>query len=283
MHDLAVQPVWVDILKKRNSDDFEPGCRCVRIGTKATSTVTVMFPISMEYPANQIYYVEQRTTGSFRSIIIGDRSSVETEHTLKFKPSAPATDGHKESPLFWYEFVLADKLISRLDGMAGLVPDGQPGVAAPSTIAGFDINEPTGVPPATATGAAPTKVYYNTVLPDLAKRATPPLGDAMINAYTVNTTGRVSVVSEKVGTSDESLTFGNGENTVGTDPEPMEPELVFTVSGVGAGTIEIGYHVWWDEDGPTVPASGGNPATATKKAKWHFATETLTVTVIAVK
>ena len=56
---------------------------------------------------------------------------------------------------------------------------------------------------------------------------------------------------------------------------------------MGTGTIEIGYHVWWDEDGPGMAAESRLPIRLTacnrdKKAKWHSAKETLTVTVVAV-
>ena len=54
--------------------------------------------------------------------------------------------------------------------------------------------------------------------------------------------------------------------------------MAFTVTGVGTGTIEIGYHVWWDAD-------GFDPTDATDNApdaKWYPITRKLTVTVVAV-
>ena len=262
--------VWVDILKKRNSDDFDLDV-VAEDPDKATSTVTVMFPISMEYPAKQTYNVHQRTTGSFRSITVGDRSSDETEHTLKFIPTDPAADGHTTNANDWHEFVLADRLIRKLDEIEALVPSTQNAVTPSDNATAIT---PVGVPP--ATGTAPNKiVYYNEVLPDLAKRTSVPIGDAMIDAYTVNTTGRVSVAPKRIGTSMESLTFGSGEDTdaaTETTENDIEPALVFTVSGVGPGTIEIGYHVWWDADGD-----------GAAEAKWHSVKETLAVTVVAVE
>ena len=52
-----------------------------------------------------------------------------------------------------------------------------------------------------------------------------------------------------------------------------DTQLAFTVTGVGAGTIEIGYHVWWDGDGPDA---------GTADPKWYSMKRKLTVTVKAV-
>ena len=244
--------VWMDILKKRGNDDF--ALNVVAEDSDMTESGSVSFPISMEYPASQMYKVGQRTTGSFRSITVGDRASDETEHTLEFTP-VPVAVGATAIMAFGF----AQSHLDRLDALVG-------GTTNPSDVA--EVNDPDGVPP--ETGSAPSKKYYiNETLPTdlkLRARATALAIAGEVDAYTVRTTGRVKVSPMKIGSSDPSLTLDSTGSA--------NPMLVFTVSGTGTGTIEIGYHVWWDQDG----AAG-----TTHMPKWHFATETLTVTVVAVK
>ena len=109
----------------------------------------------------------------------------------------------------------------------------------------------------------------------------------MIDIYTVKTTGRVSVTAKRAGDpAMDALKLVSAADAGAADVD--DPTLAFTVTGVGPGTIEIGYHVWWDEDGETVPAveateeDPAKPATGTKKAKWHSATRKLSVNVVAV-
>ena len=54
-----------------------------------------------------------------------------------------------------------------------------------------------------------------------------------------------------------------------------KPSLMVEIIGTGTGTIEIGYHIWYDED--------GTAAGKTKPAMWHSSSESLTVTVVPVK
>ena len=123
-----------------------------------------------------------------------------------------------------------------------------------------DPDAPLGYPPdGTATGA----LYGVSAPPALADTAEV---TGTISVYTVKATGRVSVAA---------LTLIDAAHT-------GDASLAFAVSGVGTGTIEIGYHVWWDEDGATIEGQAGAPDTGTKKAKWHSAKETLTATVVAV-
>ena len=241
----ATCKVWVDIVNRRDGVD-EFNLNVVAEDSDMETSASVSFPIPMEDPAKQMYNVEQfKVTGNLRPITVGYRAT--TEHELVFKHPMAATFG----------LLFAQDHVDDLDVIANAS-----NVALPSIDA--IPNDPTGVQP--VAGSATTVVYYdNQALPALATRTAVPAGDATNDAYTIKTTGRVKVATEKADMPGvDTLTF----STTGEDPK-----LVFTVTGVGPGTIEIGYHVWWDADGPT---------SAKKMSAWHSETRTLTVTVVAV-
>ena len=253
---LTMCKVWVDIVQRRASVD-EFNLNVVAEDPDKAASPSVSFPVRMENPAVQTYSVAQFVaSNNFRNVTVGYRAG--TEHKLVFEhPGAAGTAG----------FLFAQEFVDDLDDIANAA-EAVLSVVVPSTNA--DPDAPDGVGPvAPATGD--TIVYYNNQpLPALASRTTVPDGDAMVDAYTVKTTERVKVAAEKAdmpGT--DTLTFGTTDIT--TPANAVDADLVFTVEGVGQGTVEIGYHVWWDADG-----SGPGDS------KWHSATKTLTVTVVAV-
>jgi hypothetical protein len=239
--------VWVDIVTRRiSADEFD--LNVVATDAAKATSAAVMFPIRMEPPAEQTYNVEQfKVTYNFRPIAVGYRAV--TEHTLVFKHPDDDPEGTRVMG-----FVFADALIAKLTEIQSLaVTPADP--AAPNAMP----DSPSGFP---VPGVAnPPDALYGVSTPTaLADDAS---ANGSLSTFTVNTTGRVSVAAVRAGTaSTEALAVSAS----------ADPVLAFTVSGVGTGTIEIGYHVWWDEDG-----EGGS-----KLAKWHSAKETLAVTVEAV-
>ena len=247
--------VWVDIVARRDGVDAF-NLNVVAEDTDMATSPSVSFPILMEYPAKQIYDVLQfKANGDFRAVTVGYRA--DTEHELVFKhPVEMDMRG----------FLFAEEYIKTLGEIQTLNTATNPG----DVVDQADPDAPSGVP---VTVGTPTNALYGKSKPaDLLSNDG--IAD-IIDTYTINTTGRVSVA----GMTKEraaALTLVADDAAEGDDAT-----LAFTVTGVGTGTIEIGYHVWWDEDGaasdPTVV-----PATGTKKAKWHSATRKLRVTVVAV-
>ena len=254
---LTTCKVWVDIVQRRASVD-EFNLNVVAEDPDKAASPSVSFPVRMENPAVQTYSIAQfMASNNFRNVTVGYRAG--TEHKFVFEhPGVAGTTG----------FLFAQEYVDDLDDTATAATAAGRTVTVPSTNA--DPDTPGGVAPvAPATGQ--TMVYYNNQpLPALATRDPVPDGDAMVDVYTVKTTGRVKVAAEKAdmpGT--DTLTFGTPNIT--TPADAVDADLVFTVEGVGQGTVEIGYHVWWDADGDGPGAS-----------KWHSDTKTLTVTVVAV-
>ena len=253
---LTMCKVWVDIVQRRASVD-EFNLNVVAEDPDKAASPSVSFPVRMENPADQTYSVAQfMASNNFRKVTVGYRAG--TEHKFVFEhPDTAGTAG----------FLFAQEYVDDLDDIATAATAAGRTMTVPSTNA--DPNAPAGVVPVSP-ATRQTKVYYNNQpLPALADLADEPDGDAMIDVYTVKTTGRVKVAARKADMPDmDTLTFG----TDTTPPAAAEDaDLVFTVEGVGQGTVEIGYHVWWDADGDGPGAS-----------KWHSATKTLTVTVVAV-
>ena len=249
--------VWIDIITRRiSADEFD--LNVVATDAAKATSAAVMFPIRMEPPAAQTYNVEQfKVTYNFRPVAVGYRAV--TEHKLVFKhPDEDAT-----SPL--KGFLFAEALKADLDAIAGLADGASPPAALPDAPANYPVT----------VGTAPNALYGVSAPPALAEDDD---DDGSISVYTVKATGRVSVAAmTKDVVPVPALTLVQDSAAAG-----MDATLAFTVSGVGNGTIEIGYHVWWDEDGDTVEGQDGAPDTGTKKAKWYAAKETLTVTVVAV-
>ena len=234
---------------------------------------SVSFPIRMENPAKQTYNVQQfEETGDFRSIAVGYRA--EKEHVLVFKHPDDDPDVNPRV----YGFLFASDYVTELRDEATAAGS----TASATQLINFDTNAPGSFIP--KGGTVPQTIFYGTSSPPSLAHLDQvavtdfvgPVGDATIHIYTVKTTGRVSVTAKRADAiRSAALALG------------METNLAFTATGVGTGTIEIGYHVWWDEDGVTVPATNpqGSPptlATGTKNATWHTATRKLTVTVVAV-
>ena len=242
--------VWIDFITRRiSADEFD--LNVVATDAAKATSAPVMFPIRMENPAPQTYNVEQfKVTYNFRPVAVGYRAV--TEHKLVFKHPDEAVDPPLKG------FLFAEALTADLEAIAALVT----GLTAPNA----NPDAPSDYP--VTSGTSPEALYGVSAPPALADEDE---DDGRISVYTVKATGRVSVAAmtkDAVPVPALNLVLNTAEND--------DASLAFTVSGVGTGTIEIGYHVWWDEDGPKVGATG------TKLAKWHSAKETLTVTVVAV-
>ena len=256
--------VWVDIVARRTGVD-EFNLNVVAEDSDMATSSSVSFPILMEYPAKQTYNVLQiKPNGDFRGITVGYRA--DTEHALVFKHPEMGMRG----------FLFADEHIKTLGEIHTLNVGTSPGDVVTAT----DPDAPSGVP---VVIGLPTKALYGKSKPADLQSNEGIEAEDIIDTYTINTSGRVSVAGvtkERV----EALMLVVDPTG---DAAAADATLAFTVTGVGTGTIEIGYHVWWDEDGETVAAVPSadppTPARGTRKAKWHSsATLKLTVTVVAV-
>ena len=257
----ATCTVWVDIVTRRiSADEFD--LNVVATDAAKATSAAVMFPIRMEPPVAQTYNVEQfKVTYNFRPVAVGYRAV--TEHKLFFKHP----DDMDGAPRDGFLFAEALTLTADFDAIAALGS----GVTAPTA----DPNMP-GDYPVTGNAPVPNALYGVSAPPALTMTTTQQDNDGNISVYTVKATGRVSVAAmTKEAVPAPALVLVD-------DDAATDSSLAFAVSGVGTGTIEIGYHVWWDEDGTMVAATPTAPATGTKPAKWYSAKETLTVTVVAV-
>ena len=268
----AMCKVWVDIVARRPMVN-EFNLNVMAEDSDMATSPSVSFPIRMENPAKQTYTVEQfRETGDFRSIAVGYRAT--TEHKLVFEhPDVDAVP-----PV--YGFLFAAEHVTDLEEIqaAAVVADGVTAATAPTT----DPNAPMGyMPPIPAGGTVVPRISYGVSTPktplngagsNVGDVAELPVGNADIHVYTVKTTGRVSVIAKRADASvapDTVLPIGADALVVAV----ADTQLAFTVTGVGPGTIEIGYHVWWDADGPDA---------GTADPKWYSMKRKLTVTVKAV-
>ena len=98
--------------------------------------------------------------------------------------------------------------------------------------------------------------------------------DGSVVAYTVKATGSVASSAGLLIGGVTGISLGGTTDTGKPDNQPM---MTFQVDGMGAGAIEVAFHVWWDQDGDDAVAG------AKHTAKWHTAKKSLTVTVVAVK
>ena len=197
------------------------------------------FPIEEVSPPDQTYTVRQRPSNDEFIGITVGRREG-VNHTLTFSAVPTAADTPAEG------FGFVDALITKVDGFA---PDESPGVTyAP-------------VPPALESiieGTDRANVLYG-VLKPLNMDAAGALLPETTAVYTVKASSNLVP---------SALTLTNGI-----------PGLTFQIIGLRKGTIEIGYHIWYDEDG--VP--DGDDVDDTKPAMWHSDSRTLSVTVVPVK
>jgi hypothetical protein len=238
--------VWLDIVRNRSSVN-EFALEVVAVDSAKAKSVVLSYKYRMSNPASQTYGTQQFATSfDFRAITVGNRVGVNHALTLAIVP---------EDPNGGFAFVHAYP--AKLAKAAAAPTAG----ATPATLPTFDTVS-------TATNDAAGQVHNG--------RSTPPTPtpasaeetaeiDGSIYAYTVNTTGSVSSTNMLVVDTADA------------------PTLNFRVDGVGTGTIEVGFHIWFDLDGgdeaSTTEVVEGNRHTA----KWHTAKETLTVAVEAVK
>ena len=277
----ATCKVWVDIAARRPMVN-EFNLNVMAEDSDMAPSPSVSFPIRMENPAKQTYNVQQfRESGDFRSIVVGYRA--ETEHALVFKhPDESVTTAANRLR----GFLFAEELINDLNVSAALPDPVILMVAEPDVPKGYPVAaDAEDVVEALYGVSAPPALAVHTVTGGV-EAQDGDAADGSISVYTVETTGRVSVAAmtkEPAGPALVLETFETAADDASDTDIATDATLAFTVTGVGTGTIEIGYHVWWDEDGPQMPGdTAEDPATGTKKAKWHFAKETLKVTVVAV-
>ena len=250
--------VWVDITTRRPKV-YEFNLNVIAVDPLKEMSSPLAFPVIIEDPAPQTYLTRQvRKEGAFRTITVGNRSDV--NHTLDFDKVDQVAAAH-------VGFTFATKYLDDLRAAAIPLPSGQSsadGIIAIIAAAGNTKNVWYGV----STPPDLTVTENDVVMVDTASAET-----ATRHAYTVKASGRVLTATNlQVEGTDASDT-----TTVPSVPIRVvdQPQLLFKISsgGAGTGTIEIGYHVWWDKDG----------ALDKHKPQWHSTKQVLTVTVKPVK
>ena len=187
-------------------------------------------------PAGQDYNVGSSAPGG--SIMVGDRRGV--NHEVTFFNSKHVVGG--KSALVSEPMQFAQKHLEK--------------------VAAYTAERPANLVGDVFTGA--TVEYGKRILSDLDTDVT--AADGATHVYTVR------VVKRAVGLPMTSGAVTDGTFTAGT--ASTGATLDFLVTGVSQGTVEIGYHIWYDRDGADAGKYG---------AMWHSAYYTLTVNVVPVE
>jgi hypothetical protein len=234
----AVSPceVWLDIVTRRGSVN-EFNLHVVAVDSAKEKSPVLAFPYRSADPVAQTYTTAQfATTDDFRAITVGRREGVGHKLIFDAVPMPDGTAGTANGFAFAHAWVAKVEALNTTDTV-----NPNPNVTTDGTSA----------------TVPPKNVAYGVSVPPT------PVAGAAVNGtvifYTVKATGSV--------TAPNALTISTTSD---------QPEMTFKVDGPGAGTIEVGFHIWYDQDGTGV---GGEKHTA----KWHSAKETLTVTVVPVK
>ncbi len=254
--------VWLDIVRNRAGVN-EFALEVEAVDSALNKSVVLAFPYRMDVPVPQTYKTLQFATSyDFRAITVGNR--VGAKHDLTFDVVPPdmvvATTIDDLGG-----FAFAHAYIAKLAVTSAAITTGATGFAkfAVTTIADIDADPSASPAPANDDEG---QVHYG--------RSTPPAPTPAVATETADTDGTIYAYTVKAGGHGRSASMLKVDGT-------GDPELVFQVDGVGAGTIEVGFHIWLDLDGET---STTDPITGNRhEAKWHSAKETLTVTVVSVK
>ena len=237
--------VWLDIVRNRATVN-EFAIEVVAVDSALNKSVVLEYPYRMADPVPQTYKTQQfATSHDFRAITVGNR--VGAKHDLTFDIVPANTDGG-----FAFAHAAAEKL--------GVTADATTGGVDPAALSNIDTV-------ATAGNDEPAQVHYG--------RSTPPDPTPATENTTAEIDGRIFAYTVNAG--------GHGRSSsMLVVAAAAAPTLKFQVDGVGAGTIEVGFHIWFDLDGPTVTNVDPNTGNL-HEAKWHSAKKTLTVTVVPVK
>ena len=249
--------VVVDIVVRRagvNTFDL----LVVAMDTAGGESLPATFSVHMENPRPQDnYMIKEVSDADDWPLKVGHRAGV--AHTLTFTdPDVLRTPEHRyaantaldDGLQFADEFSIEIARIDELDTTDDI------GIATTHTD-----NVVT-----TVTHGVPGIIYGSSVLPKpIADGNDDPESDGTLDTYTVTSTGKVTV--DKDGSLSAASLAAN-------------PELKFLVTGTGAGSITIGYHIWYDPDGDT--DTSVTPNTGTKPAKWYTVKRTVKVMVVPV-